>query len=381
MSIDLMLAILLFVSVIMAAAMALAWQQFGREKYILQWVGAYLSASVQWLLNWGGMEWNSTLLMYGSGIAMIASIAFAYSGIALRRDSRAALWPVLLSAFVTVALVSILALTVGNDINLVFIIPAFAASALAIGATKLFPKDRVTRPAECVCASLLLLFSAFELVLMALGFKAVTTQLPFWRDAYRITLSLGLPALVISSGIATILVVAGDLSAKLLRLSLQDHLTSVLNRRGLEEIGGRAIASAHRRKAPLSLIAFDLDKFKQLNDLHGHAAGDTALQYFAEVVQRARRQDDVVARLGGDEFIILLSNASQADALAVVDRIHEQLNEVAFAQAPHGKLSFSFGIADLAEQERLHDLIARADTLLYDSKRLKAETMVAKERA
>ena len=93
-----------------------------------------------------------------------------------------------------------------------------------------------------------------------------------------------------------------------------DALTDLINRRGFERELGRALAYAKRYATPAALLYLDLDGFKQVNDRHGHAAGDAVLKAVAMLLARHVRASDVVARLGGDEFVLLLWNLGEADA-------------------------------------------------------------------
>jgi diguanylate cyclase (GGDEF)-like protein/PAS domain S-box-containing protein len=141
-----------------------------------------------------------------------------------------------------------------------------------------------------------------------------------------------------------------------------DGLTGLANRRttqtqlrGLIK-GGRDFALAFA----------DLDKFKKLNDKHGHEAGDRALRLFAQVCQGVLRDHDVVARWGGEEFIIVLPDLDRQGALSVLERIRERLAEGHLGN--HPRFTASFGLTDSTEAESLEELLLIADAALYDSK-------------
>lgn len=368
MSSNLPLAVLLFSSLAMSGAMGLAWLQFGRERHTLFWVAAYLTSSLQWILNWCGLTLGSSLLLYLSGLAMIASISLAYRGVLKRYDAAGSAWPIWFSAGLTALITSLTAYTIGYEVGLVFVIPCFAAVTMIMAAAKMVPIARRPRAAERVCSAALLLFGAFEFVLMFLGYQALTNDLVWWRDAYRSVLTIGLPALFIFSGVATILVVAADVAESLASLALRDPLTGLLNRRGLETMGQHAIATAERSNTPIALVAMDLDGFKMLNDQYGHAAGDRALQRVALALQAARRRNDIVSRPGGDEFVIILPNASSDDARRVVGRALEAVRKTEPEHVSPVGVSFSYGVAELEGQESLEQLLARADRQLYVAK-------------
>jgi diguanylate cyclase (GGDEF)-like protein len=148
----------------------------------------------------------------------------------------------------------------------------------------------------------------------------------------------------------------GDLA----RISRADPLTGSLNRRGFGERFQAELNGAERSGQPLGLLQIDLDKFKQINDSKGHAAGDELLIWVVRTLQETLRPTDWVGRLGGDEFAVLLPGASRGNAQEVADRVRYALT----ARAPA-----SIGIAvypiDGIEPDELH---RRADTELYTQK-------------
>ena len=122
------------------------------------------------------------------------------------------------------------------------------------------------------------------------------------------------------------------------------------------------------RKKPISVLAFDLDHFKSINDRFGHATGDAMLQLFASVVRTTMRVDDIIGRLGGEEFVAFLP-CPVSDAAAAADRVR-----VAFQAASnkgdrgHVPATVSIGVASGAPATTTETLIARADTALYRAK-------------
>lgn len=145
-----------------------------------------------------------------------------------------------------------------------------------------------------------------------------------------------------------------------------DALTNVPNRRHFNELAGRALASDPQGSA--ALVLFDVDHFKQVNDHHGHAAGDRALRLVARCVQDVLRTNDVPGRHGGDEFVLLLRRASTQEAIAVANRIVTQMQKLAEG-ASLPKMTLSFGIVHLNRGEVLDDALRRADQALYEAKR------------
>ncbi len=146
-----------------------------------------------------------------------------------------------------------------------------------------------------------------------------------------------------------------------------DSLTQVSSRQYMNQRAQLEIAQSLERGQPLTLVIFDLDNFKAINDQHGHAAGDKILQNIAATAKSLLRRNDVIARFGGDEFVILLPGLSQIDTQAVLERIRQHIIENSDQLiAVHA----SFGMAELQADEGFTALFKRADHALYQSKEL-----------
>ena len=102
------------------------------------------------------------------------------------------------------------------------------------------------------------------------------------------------------------------------RLSITDEVTGITNRRGFLELADYGLSLCRRQNLPATLIFFDLDGLKAINDSLGHAAGDAVIRQFAGLLSGAFRQSDLFARLGGDEFVVFLANATTGDARRLV---------------------------------------------------------------
>ncbi|AGL20217.1 bifunctional diguanylate cyclase/phosphodiesterase [Actinoplanes sp. N902-109] len=155
---------------------------------------------------------------------------------------------------------------------------------------------------------------------------------------------------------------------ELQRMALHDPLTGLANRAGLDA----RLAAVVGTRTDLALLLIDLDDFKLVNDAYGHAAGDIVLTHFAELLRGAVRESDVAARIGGDEFVLLLTDMPDAGrALAAGQRI---LAAAAAAPVRLGDdlvpVRASVGIATTREQDSAKELMRRADTAMYEAKRV-----------
>jgi diguanylate cyclase (GGDEF)-like protein/PAS domain S-box-containing protein len=157
-----------------------------------------------------------------------------------------------------------------------------------------------------------------------------------------------------------------EANQKLQSLSLTDSLTGLWNRRAFDSRLETEIFNAERTLASMTLLLFDIDNFKQLNDTFGHSHGDEVLQELSAVLRRAIRTNDVAVRYGGEEFAIILPKASADGGRALCTRIASMLERVRWKYRP---VTVSFGIA--AYEPGLHsdDLLDRADKALYEAKR------------
>jgi diguanylate cyclase len=149
----------------------------------------------------------------------------------------------------------------------------------------------------------------------------------------------------------------------------EDHLTQLLNRRGLARAFDTEIARSERHGRPMCLAVLDVDDFKQLNDRLGHQAGDLALIHLARIVRRSIRPTDVISRYGGEEFVILLPETTGESAVSVMTRVQRELTKRIFLHNHERVLiTFSAGVAQRQPGESQDDLIARADRALYHAK-------------
>ncbi|MFY9826038.1 MAG: GGDEF domain-containing protein [Thermoanaerobaculia bacterium] len=154
-------------------------------------------------------------------------------------------------------------------------------------------------------------------------------------------------------------------------LVARDGLTEIFNKRKFDEELQRELARAQRHQRPLSLIIFDLDEFKTINDTYGHLCGDFILKQVASIARELVRPEQMLARVGGDEFVILAPETTAEGAEAMASRLRDK---VASFDHRYGDIkiavSCSFGVAELRkEMTAPHDLYQAADDALLLSKR------------
>jgi diguanylate cyclase (GGDEF)-like protein len=155
------------------------------------------------------------------------------------------------------------------------------------------------------------------------------------------------------------------------RRAQSDALTGVLNRRSLLERLDGACLRARARGLPIALLFIDLDHFKQINDNHGHPAGDACLKAIIGPIQAELRQSDIIGRYGGEEFVVILSSADAAAAQPIAERIRQRVAEISvpgFGAPIHLTCSIGIATSDMLGVWGEH-LIARADEAVYAAKR------------
>jgi diguanylate cyclase (GGDEF)-like protein len=196
------------------------------------------------------------------------------------------------------------------------------------------------------------------------GAQTAGVALP-WNDA---TLSmiffsagaLSLPALTLGA----VMMANADLIARAQHAANHDHLTGARSRRAFFELATREQARAQRRGGPLSLLLFDVDHFKRINDTHGHATGDRVLVDIVERTGAAVRNIDTVARVGGEEFAVLLPDTGAETALVVAERLRHSLDRALDTPG----YTVSIGAATLQADETVDAMLSRADAALYAAK-------------
>lgn len=156
-------------------------------------------------------------------------------------------------------------------------------------------------------------------------------------------------------------------TSRIERMAQTDALTGALNRRGLELLGAEALRKSFHQRESASVVMFDLDRFKRINDTLGHVAGDELLRDVVALCQRSLRDGDVFARYGGEEFVVVAPRSGEREGLALAERLRQAVEASDFAATAGQRVTASFGVA-CASQGGLEALLKRADEALYTAK-------------
>jgi diguanylate cyclase (GGDEF)-like protein len=165
--------------------------------------------------------------------------------------------------------------------------------------------------------------------------------------------------------------IEADYHEEIYRLTIIDGLTDINNRRYLVDFLDRELARSYRHERPLSVILFDIDRFKAVNDTHGHLCGDFVLRDLALRIKTHVRREDLFARSGGEEFTMVLVETSLADAIDVAERVRKSVADTPFHfEGLELPVTVSLGVASTCGEKGLTAaaLLKRADDRLYAAK-------------
>ena len=319
--------------------------------------------------------------------------------------------------FIGAGVLGLLSLALPNAENLVPLVAvAMSLAALVLGALSVLLQRRLAPAGVYLlsalavgCISVFAIYGHREMtadsILPAIGFYLWLVLFA----GYFFPKRAAAPAIVVTGGAATYVVVAGGLDISvgtwfvmlsafclagfvvsslrlritrllsiLARAARLDPLTGVLNRGGFDERFTQELARASRNDEKVTLLVADIDRFKQINDRFGHAAGDAVLEQVARIFADAIRTPDVVARLGGEEFGVLLPQATREDGVMIAERIRNQIARMEPSDPGPIALTVSVGVATFPDDGTCRDSLFRlADAAVYAAKDLGRDRVVA----
>jgi diguanylate cyclase (GGDEF)-like protein len=157
-----------------------------------------------------------------------------------------------------------------------------------------------------------------------------------------------------------------ELNKALEKQAITDALTEVYNRQKFHEMLTQEAKESRRYSTHLSLIMFDIDHFKLVNDTHGHQAGDAVLKEMAKLISENIRDADLLARYGGEEFMILTSHTDRESAFALAEKLREKVRTAKFDGVLH--ITCSFGVTQFHDRDTIDSFLKRIDDALYKAK-------------
>jgi diguanylate cyclase (GGDEF)-like protein len=219
---------------------------------------------------------------------------------------------------------------------------------------------------------------AQALTMVALTFRAIdaVNHPAAYADFFQASLGNGLTYLAsylfpLGAGFGFLLANFERSRADLQELAAIDTLTGCVRRHAFESLLEHARERAQRVGSALSLLVIDIDHFKQINDSHGHIAGDTVLRRFAGTIRARLRSSDVFARLGGEEFAVILNDTDETGSLRVAEDLRGAIEEMDLAQlSPIARVTISIGVSTVSGKgvPSTDEMVERADRALYAAK-------------
>jgi diguanylate cyclase (GGDEF)-like protein len=201
-------------------------------------------------------------------------------------------------------------------------------------------------------------------VVLLLAVPAASTVSLGWPLAPRIFMSLGCELIMIN----VVLNVIGELQRTLEAQAITDPLTGAYNRRHLQEQLAQRVAPVGRAVAGDALLAIDIDHFKRINDVHGHAVGDQVLCRVVAAIGARKRAGDLLFRTGGEEFVLLLPRVTLPAAQSLAEELRQRLSQTELIAGE--VVTVSIGISALVPGQSVDARMQAADTALYEAKRL-----------
>jgi diguanylate cyclase (GGDEF)-like protein len=157
-----------------------------------------------------------------------------------------------------------------------------------------------------------------------------------------------------------------EMTKKLEKMATTDQLTGIYNRHRFEELFENELIRTHRYGNPFSLIMFDIDHFKQVNDTYGHDVGDHVLKTVVEIIQTTLRVNDIFARWGGEEFLILCPETTLEIGSKVAEKLRSFIEFHSFKEVKH--ITASFGVIEANKPYTKQELLKYVDEMLYKAK-------------
>ncbi len=363
---------MMFASITLSIIFFMAWKTQGEKPYALSWSVGFLGATGQWFFNLHG-NWFSvqeTHWLTVNAFAMVL-ITLGIRGHCQRTECERLpknLWPYAGAVYAGIVWATVIDPHIGISKALV---PASASISLFLSAWMIIRHREVTRAAEWAAAISLILFGLTQGIAAGMALLQGAGGDAAYQSLYVHYNFLMLPSGYMAMGMFVVFMLASDLSEQMKEIAVHDQLTGVLNRRGLSERGAAAYATSRRNNLPVSIIMTDIDRFKFINDEHGHSFGDAALVHFVGLLSDGRRTEDVLARVGGEEFALVLQGTDLEGALKIADDLCARIEATPMRlDGVESNMTASFGVAAISEKDSsLSDSIDRADRALYRSKR------------
>jgi diguanylate cyclase (GGDEF)-like protein len=362
----------LFVALVVTSAFAgllllSVWLQNTRVRALKWWGLAYLLASLGMTLAAARGRWPDRLTIDAANALIFAGYGLMWTGARAFSARRPGPIVSLVPAVIWLIACQVPDFYASLSARAIFYSLLCALATVAIAREFLAIVDPL--PWRVPLAGLMLVHAAFFAVrLVSLVRTGATTV--SWDEFWMPLTALEGILFTFACGFLLLALAKSRLELQQRQAAERDYLTEAANRRGFHVYAARRLRHARRAGAPTSVVVFDLDGFKQVNDTLGHQSGDRILRLFGRVARDNLRKSDVLGRLGGDEFAALLADTDEREAREIAERTARRFSEVARTVGGDAlRVSASIGIA-VSEDSRssLDDLLNEADRALYEGR-------------
>lgn len=350
-----------------ALALFVVHYGFSPTRHALLWTGGTALGAAQWgVMAAQGLAGLRPPLGTGPAVDVLGllSLLLIAAGFGVRAGGRVPRWLPVAGLLTAVVLLPMLA---RPPSPLRAAVLPLATVFVLLRVAALMPRpDRRLSASEVAVLAVLVAIALVQAAAAAAALAEAAGRLPD-RRLYQIICLFTVEPAGAALALAALLLIASDFAAELKRLAHTDPLTGVLNREGFDQQA--RLHWQRGRGRPFAVALADIDRFKRVNDEHGHQVGDRALARVAAHLADGLGRDGAVARLGGEEFALLLPGLDAAGALARIEPLRRALADVRLDGHPGLRLSASFGVAQRGPGDTLGGLLERADVALYRSKR------------
>jgi diguanylate cyclase (GGDEF)-like protein len=346
-----------------------AWYQFHRVPALLWWAGAHgMNAIGLAMLVLGFALHNPVLLPIGGGLMTFAP-ALAWAGVR-RFNGKAVPIPLLFAGLVAYLAVSILPIDIDHRKWVVTVQFGSWTVYLLLAVASLWSNSEEKLPGR---RALMILLSIHAIIFLGGSFEELTGTYDASAPPDLLTWFgiIHFESIFYAGGTAVVLIqmTRERKERKILECAQTDGLTGAVNRQAFFEGAERLLNRCSRDGSPYSMVMFDLDHFKTINDTQGHQAGDRILMSFAKTVQNTLRPNDLFGRYGGEEFLVVLPDASIETAYVIAERVRKAFaDDHKFFDGAPLNATVSAGVASIRTSCDLNEIVASVDQAMYAAK-------------
>ncbi|AQP98588.1 GGDEF domain-containing protein [Pseudoalteromonas aliena] len=372
------LVTLFLTSVIWAIIFLMSWFTLGKKQYALLWAGAFTLSACQWATILGRSLFSSdiTVWMLASSLS-VGSVLLGTWGHCIRVNSSIRIRYLIFFAIITLAVVyyfKAVNVHVGLFMSLYIY---YDVILLMLNAAIILKHKQKSLPAEIGASITYILCGIFLFFAATIALMQGSQVNLEYIELYNLINFLTVPSAHVGMAVFIIFIMASDLADEMENLAMTDVLTGCLNRRGFYQKGQAKLAKKCTEQY-MSLIYWDIDNFKKINDDYGHANGDLVLIEAVKRVTSHINTNDLFGRIGGEEFVILATSNSEEEAKAIPEQLRLALANNPFRLNEQSiNVTASFGVINIqCNKITIESAINQADKALYNAKHKGKNTVV-----